>query len=328
MCNNRAQKRVNFAVCVFIVLVLSLSLSPRAIATEPYDVILDQDGVRITYIGMEYDGMRTKFNMSIENNTNNTIFISHRDLSVNDVTIIGIFGKSLEPNTIAERSLSFFNDRLAENGITTIENIRLNITARITEPERRPLFESAPITITPAGAIAAPPYSPPPPLPPLPSPLPQPSPMPSPPPEPSPPPAPPTEIAVIQVIEHFGTWTGSGARTARLYADSTTFQRLMLGGSEVSSTLYTVTSGSTVITLSAGYISTLTNGTHNFRAEFSGGHAYLPLVISRAFGTVPQTGVPDIINYAVVMVVSALLATALSVRLFLHAKTWIFPKRK
>jgi len=39
----------------------------------------------------------------------------------------------------------------------------------------------------------------------------------------------------------------------------------------VSSNNYTVTAGSTVITLSAGYFSTLTDSTHNFRAAFSNG---------------------------------------------------------
>jgi hypothetical protein len=76
---------------------------------------------------------------------------------------------------------------------------------------------------------------------------------------------------IYTVDEQFGAWTGAGDATAEIAADHTKFVKLMLNGAEVSSSNYTVTEGSTVITLKESYLKTLSNGTHNFVAMFDGG---------------------------------------------------------
>jgi len=123
------------------------------------------------------------------------------------------------------------------------------------------------------------------------------------------------------VLQHFGTWTGSGTREGRINADHTRFVRLTRAGTEVAATHYTVTAGSTVITLNESYIATLSNGTHVFRAEFTDGHADLNLIISTGgFGNVPQTGVADITLQVVAMWVSVFLAAGLCVCLFFYRR--------
>jgi LPXTG-motif cell wall-anchored protein len=77
------------------------------------------------------------------------------------------------------------------------------------------------------------------------------------------------------IIEHFGTYTlgEGGTRSARIsYEDHTKFLRLLYDGIEVPAKNYTVTHGSTVITLKHDYLETYDAGTYDlFTAEFADG---------------------------------------------------------
>jgi uncharacterized repeat protein (TIGR02543 family) len=130
----------------------------------------------------------------------------------------------------------------------------------------------------------------------------------------------PTGTGGITVIEHFGTWTGSGTRTARVDADHTTFQRLWFGENLVSTAHLTIASGSTAITLSEAFISGLSDGTYSFVSEFTGGHATLNLIVSTGFGNVPQTGVPDITPTIIIMGIAIYLTLVTGTMLFFHLK--------
>lgn len=74
-----------------------------------------------------------------------------------------------------------------------------------------------------------------------------------------------------QVLEHFGTWTGVGASTAVVDRNPDGFLRLMRGGHEVDPASYTVSRGSTVLTLDVSYLRTLAAGDHAFVAEYVDG---------------------------------------------------------
>jgi hypothetical protein len=78
-------------------------------------------------------------------------------------------------------------------------------------------------------------------------------------------------VDVKPVEKDFGTYTGSGDVTAKVDADYTAFVRLLRAGAEVDAANYTITQGSTIITLKEGYLKTLESGTHVFVAEFSDG---------------------------------------------------------
>lgn len=73
------------------------------------------------------------------------------------------------------------------------------------------------------------------------------------------------------VITNFGTWKGTGDVSAKIDADHTKFLRLLYKGKEVDSSGYTITSGSTVITIKESYLKTLGAGAHIFIAEFADG---------------------------------------------------------
>ncbi|GHU07903.1 hypothetical protein FACS189431_3220 [Alphaproteobacteria bacterium] len=73
------------------------------------------------------------------------------------------------------------------------------------------------------------------------------------------------------VLTHFGKWTGSGTATGTIDGDHLKFVRLTLAGDVVDGGNYTVTSGSTVITLSESYLKTLVDGDYTFVAEYSDG---------------------------------------------------------
>jgi len=122
------------------------------------------------------------------------------------------------------------------------------------------------------------------------------------------------------VITHFGTWTGSGTKEAKIDADHTKFVRLTKSGTAIPASNYTVAQGSTLITLTEAYLTTLADGNHTFRAEFSDGHANINLIISRGFGNVPQTGVADITWKVVLMWVSIILTVALCISMYFYKK--------
>jgi|GEM_PF-1724532 len=95
------------------------------------------------------------------------------------------------------------------------------------------------------------------------------------------------------VIQHFADFDGTGHRTAIINADFIEFVRLIYEGEELHLDHYTVSEGSTVITLHDTFLSTLTTGTHTFLAEFSNG-SIVPLGIVILAGTdigVPNTGI-------------------------------------
>jgi hypothetical protein len=82
-----------------------------------------------------------------------------------------------------------------------------------------------------------------------------------------------TDQTVYRVVAHFGRWTGSGQATATIDADHTKFSHLSLRGATIDASAYTVTAGSTVITLKEAYLKTLPNGEHTFVAHFSDGNS-------------------------------------------------------
>jgi uncharacterized repeat protein (TIGR02543 family) len=75
------------------------------------------------------------------------------------------------------------------------------------------------------------------------------------------------------ILDAFVAWDGMGVAKVRINADEQKFRYLVLNDRIVSATSYTVTSGSTVITLHEDYLKTLSTGSHDFYAEFSDGSA-------------------------------------------------------
>ena len=95
--------------------------------------------------------------------------------------------------------------------------------------------------------------------------------------------------AVYAVLQHFGTWTGSGTATGKVDADYAKFVRLLRGGQVVDPANYSVTSGSTVITLTESYLKTLANGEYTYTAEYTDGTSVpLNLTVNRTSADDPS----------------------------------------
>ncbi|MDR1953357.1 MAG: hypothetical protein LBQ21_02610, partial [Clostridiales Family XIII bacterium] len=111
---------------------------------------------------------------------------------------------------------------------------------------------------------------------------------------------------IYRVITHFGKWSGTGTATARIDADYVKFVALYYSGAKVDRANYTVTEGSTVITLSERYLKTFPDGKYTFIATFTDGYsAEIMLEIDRKGGI--KTGDDSGIG---ISVLTLLLATA------------------
>ena len=85
-----------------------------------------------------------------------------------------------------------------------------------------------------------------------------------------------------EVLEHFGLWVGEGNRTAIIDATAENKVSFSLNNVIIDSSNYTVTSGSTIITLHEDFINTLECGDYLFRTDYStGGYAYKTLTVDR-----------------------------------------------
>ncbi|MDR1354755.1 MAG: hypothetical protein LBJ43_00510, partial [Propionibacteriaceae bacterium] len=71
----------------------------------------------------------------------------------------------------------------------------------------------------------------------------------------------------------FGVFTGNGVRSVSIAAPYNKFVKLLLDDDTVAASNYTVTEGSTVITLQESYLKTFTNGTYWFTAIFTNGES-------------------------------------------------------
>ncbi len=81
------------------------------------------------------------------------------------------------------------------------------------------------------------------------------------------------------VTQNPGTYSGSGNAVAKIDGPYNEFVQLLLGGNTVAASNYTVTDGSTIITLNESYVKTLAAGTHTFRAVFLNGYANFTVTI-------------------------------------------------
>jgi len=92
--------------------------------TETKETVFDQDGITISFVGIDDDtllGTNVKF--FIVNNTDTAITVQTRDESVNGFMIFGMMSCDVLPGKMANASLTFLSSSLEENGIDEIEMI-------------------------------------------------------------------------------------------------------------------------------------------------------------------------------------------------------------
>lgn len=88
-------------------------------------MLLDQNGVKITFTGIEEERSRMDIKLRIENNTEAPITVQQRDMSVNGIMMDGIFSPTIAAGKLANDEISISSSDLEENGIDQIENVEL-----------------------------------------------------------------------------------------------------------------------------------------------------------------------------------------------------------
>ena len=117
---------------------VQLQTSAAGSYQQAYDdagtVLVDQDGVKIVYRGLENDGlMGPQILLYLENNTDQSVTVQQRNMSLNGFMIDGIFSCELEAGKKAVDHISVFDSDLEENGITELENGELSFHIFATE---------------------------------------------------------------------------------------------------------------------------------------------------------------------------------------------------
>ncbi len=94
-------------------------------------VLVDKEGIKITFLGLEKTGTYSKsykFKFQAVNNSGKNITIQTRNESINGVMISGMCSCDVQNGKIALDDIEFFCSSLEEKGITTISNYEFNFT--------------------------------------------------------------------------------------------------------------------------------------------------------------------------------------------------------
>jgi len=92
---------------------------------QPREVLFEQNGISIGYLGLSNERSSVDVVFLISNNSDKNITIQARDESVNGFMISGIMSCDILPGKTAIDTLSFSDRRLGENGISNIDEINL-----------------------------------------------------------------------------------------------------------------------------------------------------------------------------------------------------------
>ncbi len=114
-------------------------------AQEPL-VIVDQDGVKISFLGLGESYLGPSIKLKIENNTDQNITVQQRDMSINGIMMNGIFSSDVSPGKIANDSIDILDSDLEENSISQIENVELSFVV-FNADSWDDIFETGPISI-------------------------------------------------------------------------------------------------------------------------------------------------------------------------------------
>lgn len=94
--------------------------------TSVEQVLLDQNGVKITFTGVKEERSYVNIKLKIENNSEVPITVQERNLSINGIMTRSIFSPDVAVGKTANDEISIFSSDLEENGIEQIENVELS----------------------------------------------------------------------------------------------------------------------------------------------------------------------------------------------------------
>lgn len=95
-------------------------------APETEKVILEQNGIKITYKGISTGWIGKEVNLKVENNSDKNYTVQVRNVSVNGYMIDGIFSCQVNSGKAANDEISFLNSDFEDNDIESIEELEFN----------------------------------------------------------------------------------------------------------------------------------------------------------------------------------------------------------
>lgn len=96
--------------------------------TVEEQVLLDQDGIKVTLKSLEFEGMfGPSLKVLVENDTEEPITVQTRDSSINDVMVETMFSSEVASGKKANDSITFMESELAHAEITTIKDIEFKL---------------------------------------------------------------------------------------------------------------------------------------------------------------------------------------------------------
>ena len=111
-------------------------------------VVYDDNGLKITYIGMEKGAISQNVLFRIENNSNTDYIIQSEDADINDCALMPMFSVEVNKGKRATDDMSFLSSDLEKNQIEKIEKIEF--TFKFLDPDTfETKFTSNPIIINP-----------------------------------------------------------------------------------------------------------------------------------------------------------------------------------
>lgn len=100
------------------------TIAPTEQPTEAIEKeLLNENGVRITYLGFEESSDTQKLKIRVENNSKKKYTLEIRDVYVNDSPIPPLFSCEVESGQTSNTSITFFNIRLNEDNIKKIKHV-------------------------------------------------------------------------------------------------------------------------------------------------------------------------------------------------------------
>ncbi|MDR2590301.1 MAG: hypothetical protein LBC71_04870 [Oscillospiraceae bacterium] len=127
-----------------------------------------------------------------------------------------------------------------------------------------------------------------------------------------------TELPQYEIDKMIAEWSGEGSAGWTVDGDEESFLRLTdTDGNIIDPSNYSVSSGSTIITLKRQFLETLDMGSHSFIIEFTSGIAVSELVISESDDDVPPTGDNSyFVVWAIMFIVSSFCLLLFIIRQF------------
>lgn len=105
---------------------VALSSKASGSQTGAGTLLVEKDGIKITYTGVDYSGTSgPKLKVLIENNTSKTYAVQARECSVNGFMIQPTFSANVAAGKKVNDELSFSKSNMDKNGVSSIQTVEL-----------------------------------------------------------------------------------------------------------------------------------------------------------------------------------------------------------